>query len=149
MASKTVVCPSCGFRNSPPPGNHRCASCGAKMESLGRAMRSREEELERRYQQEGFSLTWMLISLIVQTPVLEHGQQVVERVKRSKARFGFLPPRQGAGTSRGAIAPPQPFLIEERKEIVVHWFSLGREPRTAAVDGQGPTSPSANPQRGR
>ena len=36
------------------------------MESLGRAMRSREEELERRYQQEGFSLTWMLISLIVQ-----------------------------------------------------------------------------------
>src|SRR6266567_5468805 len=36
------------------------------MESLGRAMRTREEELERRYQQEGFNLTWMLISLIVQ-----------------------------------------------------------------------------------
>src|SRR5262249_3194311 len=66
MAPKTIVCPSCGFRNSPPPANHRCGSCGAKMESLGRAMRSREEELERRYQQEGFSLTWMLVSLIVQ-----------------------------------------------------------------------------------
>jgi hypothetical protein len=35
------------------------------MESLVRA-RSREEELERRYQQEGFSLSWMLISLLVQ-----------------------------------------------------------------------------------
>jgi len=36
------------------------------MEGFGRAARTREEELERRYQQEGFSVTWMVISLIVQ-----------------------------------------------------------------------------------
>lgn len=63
--AKVVVCPSCGFRNSPPPPNQRCTSCGAKMEALTRA-RTREEELERRYQQEGFSMSWMLVSLLIQ-----------------------------------------------------------------------------------
>lgn len=61
-----VICPSCGFKNSPPPANGRCISCGASMESLGRAPRSREEELERRYQQEGFSPLWMVIAIVVQ-----------------------------------------------------------------------------------
>jgi hypothetical protein len=65
-APKTIKCPSCGFKNTPPPANHRCGSCGAKMEALGRAGRTREEELERRYQQEGLSLQWLLISLVVQ-----------------------------------------------------------------------------------
>jgi hypothetical protein len=67
MASpKTVTCPSCSFKNTPPPANHRCGSCGAKMDNLGRASRTREEELERRYQQEGFSMPWLLISVLVQ-----------------------------------------------------------------------------------
>ena len=35
---KTIVCPSCSFRNTPPPPNHRCGSCGAKMEALGQAI---------------------------------------------------------------------------------------------------------------
>jgi hypothetical protein len=59
------VCPSCGFTKNP-PGSTRCASCGAKMESLGKLSRSREEELERRYQQEGMSLQWLVIALAVQ-----------------------------------------------------------------------------------
>lgn len=63
--AKSIICPSCGFKNSPVPANHRCGSCGAKMEALSR-VRSREEELERRYQQEGFNVTWLLISLVVQ-----------------------------------------------------------------------------------
>jgi hypothetical protein len=63
--AKSVVCPNCGFKNTPVPANHRCGSCGAKMEALSR-QRSREEELERRYQQEGFSLPWLLISVLVQ-----------------------------------------------------------------------------------
>jgi hypothetical protein len=66
MPAKIAICPSCGFRNSPVPANHRCGSCGAKMEALGRAMRGREDEIDRRYQQEGFSPTWMLLSLAVQ-----------------------------------------------------------------------------------
>jgi hypothetical protein len=65
-APKFVLCPSCGFKNSPPPANGRCISCGASMETLGKTSRSREEELERRYQQEGFSLLWMAISIVVQ-----------------------------------------------------------------------------------
>ena len=63
--AQTIVCPSCGFANNP-KGATRCASCGAKMEAIGKIARSREEELERRYQQEGISIQWMLIALVVQ-----------------------------------------------------------------------------------
>jgi hypothetical protein len=63
---KTIVCPSCGFKNAPPPANGRCISCGASMEQIGRVARSREEELERRYQQEGFNLTWAAASILIQ-----------------------------------------------------------------------------------
>lgn len=62
---KSVICPSCSFTNTPPPANHRCISCGASMEQLGRS-RTREEEMERRYQQEGFSVVWMFIAIVVQ-----------------------------------------------------------------------------------
>ncbi|HQP34512.1 MAG TPA: hypothetical protein PLI95_05025 [Polyangiaceae bacterium] len=63
MASKTITCPSCGFKNSTAG---RCVSCGAKMDALGSAARTREEEMERRYQQEGFSFVWFLVSLLVE-----------------------------------------------------------------------------------
>ena len=36
------------------------------MEGIGKVSRSREEELERRYQQEGFSLLWMVIAIVIQ-----------------------------------------------------------------------------------
>ena len=60
-----VICPSCGHKNAPPPANGRCISCGATMDSL-RPTRSAEADRARRYQQEGFSLVWMLIALLVQ-----------------------------------------------------------------------------------
>ena len=63
--AQTAPCPNCGFANNP-KGATRCASCGAKLEAIGRATRTREEELERRYQQEGISVQWMLIALVVQ-----------------------------------------------------------------------------------
>jgi hypothetical protein len=59
-------CPSCGFAKNP-PNSIRCASCGAKMEAVGKVHRTREEELERRYQQEGVSVTWLMIAFAVQT----------------------------------------------------------------------------------
>ena len=66
MASaKIVVCQSCGFAKNP-PGSTRCVSCGAKLEAIGKSARSREEELEWRYQQEGVSPSWLLISIGVQ-----------------------------------------------------------------------------------
>lgn len=66
MASsgKPVSCPSCGFASNP-AGSKRCGSCGAKIESLTK-VRTREEELERRYQQEGVSLQWLFIAIAVQ-----------------------------------------------------------------------------------
>lgn len=63
--AQNVVCPSCGFKNNP-PGSTRCASCGQKIEAVGKVQRSREEELERRYQQEGVSVRWMGIAFAVQ-----------------------------------------------------------------------------------
>ena len=63
--TKNVTCPSCGFDKNP-PGSQRCVSCGAKIENMGKVARTREEELERRYQQEGISLTWLFIALAVQ-----------------------------------------------------------------------------------
>jgi len=62
--TKKIICPSCGFANTPPLANHRCASCGAKVEELKRNL-TRQEELERRYQQESFSPTWFLVSIAI------------------------------------------------------------------------------------
>ena len=61
--NRTVICPSCGFKNPVPVPKSRCASCGAKIEDLRRTM-SHQEELARRYQQEGFSVRWFLISIV-------------------------------------------------------------------------------------
>ncbi|APR83547.1 Hypothetical protein A7982_08896 [Minicystis rosea] len=41
-------------------------SCGASMEAL-KPVRNAESERARRYQQEGFSVTWMLIAILVQS----------------------------------------------------------------------------------
>ena len=62
----SVNCPSCGAKNSPVPANGRCISCGANMEAL-KPIRSAEAERARRYQQEGFSVLWMAIALLVQS----------------------------------------------------------------------------------
>ena len=64
VASKKILCPSCGFSNTAPLANNRCVSCGAKIEDLKRSL-TRQEELERRYQQEGFSLLWFGVSIAI------------------------------------------------------------------------------------
>src|SRR5947209_1452696 len=61
----SVNCPSCGAKNSPVPSNGRCISCGATLEAL-KPIRSAEAERARRYQQEGFSVLWMVIAVVVQ-----------------------------------------------------------------------------------
>jgi hypothetical protein len=66
MAAKPVTCPSCGFEKNP-PGSVRCASCGAKIDDGTKQLRrTREDELARRYQQEGVSVQWLLIAFGVQ-----------------------------------------------------------------------------------
>jgi hypothetical protein len=61
--AKTRACPSCGHKNQLPLAQNRCASCGVKMEELTERKLTREEQLERRYQQAGFSPTWFVFSL--------------------------------------------------------------------------------------
>jgi hypothetical protein len=61
-----IICPSCGFRNRAPLPNNRCVSCGAKIDDLKRAL-SRQEELAKRYSQEGFSVVWFFVALVIMT----------------------------------------------------------------------------------
>lgn len=58
-----IICPSCGFKNTSPLPNDRCISCGAKVEDLRRSLRP--DEVERRYQQDGFSVAWFGVSLVI------------------------------------------------------------------------------------
>ena len=60
---KHANCPSCGHKN--PATAQRCASCGSAMEEL-KAIHSEERERERRYQQDGFSVTWAFVAIVVQ-----------------------------------------------------------------------------------
>ena len=64
MAAKQIVCPSCGFKNA--VGAKRCVSCGSKTSSLTTVERTKQEQLERRYQQEAFSVSWLMIAMLVQ-----------------------------------------------------------------------------------
>lgn len=67
-----IVCPMCGFKNA--ANAPRCVSCGAKLDNLGAADYTEEEELARRHQQEGFEWKWALISfgiyMALQTVIL-------------------------------------------------------------------------------
>jgi hypothetical protein len=113
MAKKTIICPSCGFKNSAPG---RCASCGAKMEQVGPVSRTREEELERRYQQEGVSIGWMFISLVVQgvlTAALVIGLPMVVSALDFEGIYGMyvcVPVWFLGGLLVGMISPGKTFI---------------------------------------
>lgn len=62
--AKIINCPSCGAKN--PTSARRCGSCGAVVEEL-KPIHADPREKERRYQQDGFSILWALIALLVQT----------------------------------------------------------------------------------
>jgi hypothetical protein len=66
MASNSsfINCPSCGAKN--PSDAKRCGSCGATTEELA-PVADENRDRERRYQQEGFSLSWAGIALGVQS----------------------------------------------------------------------------------
>jgi hypothetical protein len=115
MASgKPVVCASCGF-NKNPPGSVRCASCGAKIEDVGKK-RSREEELARRYQQEGVSVQWLLIAFLVQavlTAALVFGLPMVLPMLDFEGQNGMLvciPVWFLGGLLVGMISPGRTFI---------------------------------------
>ena len=66
MAEAMIICQNCGCDKNP-KGAPRCIQCGQSLESgVVRGERTREEELERRYQQDGVSMQWLGLALVVQ-----------------------------------------------------------------------------------
>jgi hypothetical protein len=115
-AAKTVVCASCGF-NKNAANAVRCASCGAKLDDpVGRGKRSREEELARRYQQEGVSVQWLLIAFLVQgvlTAALVFGLPMVLPMLDFEGQNGMLvciPVWFLGGLLVGMISPGRTFV---------------------------------------
>ncbi len=112
VAAKSVVCPSCGFKQNP-PGSARCASCGAKLEELGRARRSAAED---RYQQDGVSIQWLLIAFLVQgvlTAALVFGLPLVVPLLDFEGQNGMLvciPVWFIGGLLVGMISPGRTFI---------------------------------------
>jgi hypothetical protein len=113
--AKYLLCPSCGFKNTPPLPKNRCVSCGARIEDLKRAM-SRQDELERRYQQEGFSIAWFAISIgitSVLTAAIVMGLPMVVPVLDFEGSAGMLisiPVWFVGGMLVGLISPGKTFL---------------------------------------
>ena len=110
-----ITCPSCGFQNTPPLANNRCVSCGAKIEDVKRQL-TRQEEIERRYQQEGFSMQWFGVSLaiiIVMTAALVMGLPMVVPALDFEGSAGMLvaiPVWFLGGLLIGLISPGRTFI---------------------------------------
>jgi len=114
-AAKTIHCPSCGFRNTLPLANDRCVSCGAKIEELRRSL-TKQEELERRYQQEGFSIVWFAVSvgiMAVLTTAVVVGLPMVLPVLDFEGSAGMvmaIPVWFAGGILVGLISPGRTFV---------------------------------------
>ena len=115
VANKKILCPSCGFSNTAPLANNRCVSCGAKIEDLKRTL-SRQEELERRYQQEGFSLPWFGVSIgiiTVMTAALVMGLPMVVPLFDFEGSAGMtisIPVWFLGGMLIGLVSPGRTFI---------------------------------------
>lgn len=113
--TKKILCPSCGFANTPPVANNRCVSCGAKMEEVKRQL-SRQEELERRYQQETFSMTWFMVSMaimVVTTAAFVMGLPMVVPALDFEGSAGMLvsiPVWFFGGMLIGLVSPGRTFI---------------------------------------
>lgn len=64
QSTNTRPCPSCGAPNPTTAPGQRCASCGAKLEALEASPKD-EADRAHHHHQEGFSVTWCGISLVV------------------------------------------------------------------------------------
>jgi predicted nucleic acid-binding Zn ribbon protein len=124
MAQNTVICPSCGFKNTLPLQNSRCVSCGAKIEELKRSL-SRQEELERRYQQQGFSVAWFGISILIMgvlTAAIIMGLPMVIPMFDFEGQAGMLvaiPVWFVGGMLVGLVSPGRTFIEPVAAAILV------------------------------
>ena len=115
MATKAKLtnCPNCSAKN--PADAKRCASCGATMEQL-RSIRSPELERQRRWQQEGFSVLWCGIGIVVQavlTAALVIGLPMVVSALDFEGSHGMamcVPVWFVGGMLLGMISPGKTFV---------------------------------------
>jgi hypothetical protein len=95
--------------------NRRCVSCGGSMEAL-RVSRNSEADRARRYQQEGFSLLWCVIALVVQsvlTAAIVVGLPVVVHAfdfEGSNGMIVTIPVWFVGGMLLGMISPGKTFI---------------------------------------
>lgn len=115
MATATTVCPSCGFRNSSPLPNNRCASCGAKSETSPNSRSQRGASTSAR-SQEGFSVAWFAVALgvnAVLTGAVVVGLPMVVPAVDFEGSAGMLvaiPVWFASGLLVGLIAPGKTFI---------------------------------------
>lgn len=113
---KPVTCASCGFKNPPAPAKNRCVSCGSSLERISQIPQSRPSDPENRYQQEGFSLPWLLIALLVQgvlTAALVVGLPMVVPILDFEGWHGMsvtIPVWFLGGLLTGLISPGKTFV---------------------------------------
>lgn len=114
-ARKPVTCTSCGFKNPPASVGSRCGSCGAAFERASLAPRP-SDEIGDRYQQEGFSVLWLFIALVVQgvlTAALVVGLPMVVPALDFEGGHGILvsiPVWFLGGLLTGMISPGKTFV---------------------------------------
>lgn len=111
-----ITCQICGFTKNP-TGSKRCGSCGQSLEAGAEKMqKAREDAAERRYQQDGVSLTWMLIAFGVQavlTGAIIFGLPVVIKALDFEGGNGMamcVPVWAIGGTLIGMISPGRTFI---------------------------------------
>lgn len=118
MASKndsSIVCSSCGANNASVTASGRCVACGARMGSL-QPLRDADLDRHRRYQQEGFSLLWCLIALVLQsllTAALVGGLPMIVQQLDFEGSNGMvvaIPVWFIGGVLLGMISPGKTFL---------------------------------------
>jgi predicted nucleic acid-binding Zn ribbon protein len=137
MTSKnSVVCPSCGYVNKVPLAKDRCISCGAKVGSAERTS-TRQAEVERRYQQQGFSVAWFGISLVVVavlTVAVIVGLPMVVPLLDFEGSAGAMmtiPVWFGAGLLVGLISPGRTFAEPVAATVLVSgptvWFLINSQ----------------------
>jgi hypothetical protein len=114
-SSTLLICASCGAHNGSVTASGRCVACGARMDAL-RSTRNPDLAHQRRYQQEGFSIRWCIISLVLQgvlTAALVGGLPIIVHqldFEGSNGMIVAIPVWFTGGVLLGMISPGKTFI---------------------------------------
>jgi hypothetical protein len=109
--AKKIICPSCGFQNTPPLANERCVSCGARIDEGSVTLGEQS-----RFQQQSFNVAWFGIAvgvMIVLTGAIVFGLPTVIPALDFEGSSGMevaIPVWFLGGLLVGLISPGRTFL---------------------------------------